>query len=277
MSPRDPDSESLRRLRRIADRAALVASILGRQPSLVSSADIEIAAKAGTVVSVVSEVMRALAEWGWLQGTGSPRYLSVGSDRLMALSWRLQGVADCTAMDVGPPIVEPVVTLPMGAQQLRAALQKGFDAHATRDGFAHVAANARNRLVFLVPFMDTMGADVLVSMLHSTPATERVVVVRPDSRGIRWYSPHLSAFHSVRTRVLEYWHSGLPQGSRRHFTQSSQSQIANSLMSDLQTLCSRLSDDSLECGVLLRGRPVQIFGALIDAVLAISTLVLASD
>jgi hypothetical protein len=86
---RDPGPEPLRQLRRIADRAALVAAALGRQPSLVSCADVEIAAKAGTVPAAVSELVRALTEWDWIEGVGSARHLLAES------GWRLQGIADC--------------------------------------------------------------------------------------------------------------------------------------------------------------------------------------
>lgn len=125
------------------------------------------------MAAAASAVTRSLEEWGWLGGKGSARCLLVEPDQLTALSWRLQGVADATAMDAGPPPVEPVVTLPLGRTLLRAALGERLDAHATRDGFAHVASCAR---ALLVPFMDTMGAAVPVRMLDATSATERVVV-----------------------------------------------------------------------------------------------------
>jgi hypothetical protein len=267
--PRDAGPETLRRLRRIADRAALVAAALGRQPSLVSCADVEIAAKAGTVPAAVSELVRALTEWGWIEGVGSARRLLVESGWVTALSWRLHGIADCASMDAGPRMVEPVITLPVGAKRLRAALTDELDAHATRDGFAHVAANARNRLVFLVPFIDATGADVLVRMLHSTPATERVIVVRPDSHGTRWYSPH------------QYWHLPViaPSQAMRPETFHAKLAMADHELAYVgsSNLMASSLDDSLECGVLVRGESAGVFGALIDAVLAISTPVPPSD
>jgi hypothetical protein len=265
----------------MADRAALVAAAIGRQPSLVSCSDIEIAAKAGTVPAAVSELVRALTDWGWIEGIGSRRRLSVEPSRVTALSWRLQGIADCASMDAGPRIVEPVTTLPVGAEKLRAALGEELGAHATRDGFAHVAANARDRLIFLVPFIDATGADVLVRMLQSTHATERVVVVRPDSRGMRWYTPHLAAFQPVKTRILEYWHLpalGTSEPSRPETFHAKLAMADHELayVGSSNLMLSSL-DDSLECGALVRGDCARVFGRLIDAVLAISTPVLLPD
>jgi phosphatidylserine/phosphatidylglycerophosphate/cardiolipin synthase-like enzyme len=171
-------------------------------------------------------------------------------------------------------MVEPVITQPADAERLRAALSEELDAHATRDGFAHVAANAHRRLVFLVPFIDAAGADVLVRMMQSTSATERVVVVRPDSRGVRWYPPHLVAFQSAKTRVLEYWH--LPAFSTsqpiRPETFHAKLAVADHDLAYVGSSNLMLSslDNSLECGVLVRGDCARVFGALIDAVLAIS-------
>jgi hypothetical protein len=278
VSPRDPDAERLSRLRHIADRASLVAAALGRHPTLASYTDVAIAAEAGTIAAAASAVTRSLEEWGWLGGRGSARSLLVEPDRLTALSWQLQGLADATTMDAGPPMVEPVVTLPFGQTLLRTVLGERLDAHATRDGFAHVAACARARLVFLVPFMDTMGADVLVRMLAATPAIERVVVVRPDSRGVRWYPPHLPALHSVGTRVVEYWHPpsrGAPQDVRAETFHAKLALADRDLayVGSSNMMMSSL-DGSLECGVLVRSGPARVFGTLVDAVLAISTPVL---
>jgi hypothetical protein len=268
------------RLRHIADRASLVAGALGRHPALASSTDVAIAAEAGTVAAAASEVMRSLSEWGWLGGIGTARSLLVEPDRLIALSWRLKGLADARTLDVGPLIVEPVVTLPAGQTRLRMVLAERLGAHTTRDGFAHVAACARERLVFLVPFMDMLGAEALVRMLDATPAAERVVVVRPDSRGVRWYPPHLAALRSIGTRVVEYWHPpppGAPQDSRPETFHAKLALADRDLayVGSSNMMASSL-DGSLECGVLVRGSAARVFGTLVDAVLATSVAVNSS-
>jgi hypothetical protein len=254
-----------------------VALALARRPALVSSTDVTIAASAGTIAAAASATMRSLEEWGWASGSGNARCLLVETDRLMALSWRLQGLADAAAMDAGPPIVEPVVTLPRGKALASSALGEKLEAHATRDGFAHVAACAQDRVVFLVPFMDSLGVEVLVRMLDSSPAAERIVVVRPDSRGVRWYSPHLPALHSVGSRVLEYWRSpppGSPQDARPETFHAKLALADRDLayVGSSNLMVSSL-DDTLECGVLVRGEPARFFGAVVDAVLAVSAAV----
>ena len=214
----EPTAADLAELRPIAGRAALVIAALADRPFLASTSDLTLSAAAGTGAAVASATRRVLVSWGWIEdAVGSPHLPLVSPERLLALSHHLRGISDAAALDEGPPVVEAVVTVPSPGGALRAVLDGRLDAHSTRDGFGHVAASAHNRLVFLVPFVDSSGAEALVGMLAATPAAERMVVVRPDSRGSRWYRPHLPphlpALYSAGVRVVEYWRppqSGVP-------------------------------------------------------------------
>jgi len=169
MPPLEPTAADLAQLRPIADRAALVVAALAGQPTLAGASDLTLSAAAGTGASIASATRRVLASWGWVgNSVGAPHPTLVSSQRLLALSRRLRGIADAAALDEGPPVVEAVVTLPSAGGALRAVLGGRPDALATRDGFGHVAASARNRLVFLAPFVDAPGAEALVGMLAAT-------------------------------------------------------------------------------------------------------------
>lgn len=281
MPPIEPTAADLARLRPIADRASLVMAVLAERPSLVNASDLTLSAAAGTGASVASAATRVLVSWGWIEETGgSPRQTVVPPERLLALSHRLRGVADAAAMDEGPPMVEAVVTLPLAGGALRAALSGRLDAHATRDGFGHVAASARSRLVFLVPFVDAVGAQTLIGMLSDSQATDRIVIVRPDSRGVRWHFPHLPALRHVGARVLEYWRAPLAGAPPNLKVETFHAKIA---LADREfayvgssNLMASSLDGSLECGVLVRGEPARVFATLVDAVVAMSTSVVPS-
>jgi hypothetical protein len=180
-------------------------------------------------------------------------------------------------MDAGPPIAEAVVTLPPVGSALRGALGGRLDAHATRDGFGHVAISARKRLVFLVPFVDAIGAETLVHMLTATPATERIVVVRPDSRGTRWHLSHLPALYSVGARVVEYWRAPSLGSLQNAKAETFHAKIALAdrelaYVGSSNLMVSSL-DGSLECGMLVRGEPARVVSALVDSVIAVSVAI----
>lgn len=276
MVPLDPTASELLQLRAIADRAALVITVLAERPSMAGESDLALSAAAGTGAAVASATTRILVSWGWIkEAVDSPRRTAVPPQRLLALSNRLRGIADVAAMDAGPPIVEAVVTLPSMGGALRSVLGESLDAHTTRDGFGHVAASAKRRLVFLVPFVDAVGSEALLRMLATTPATEKLVVVRPDSRGTRWHIPHMLALTSVGARVVEYWRAPPPGSPHDARPETFHAKIALAdcelaYVGSSNLMVSSL-DGSLECGVLVRGEPARVVGTLIDAVLAVSS------
>jgi hypothetical protein len=188
----------------------------------------------------------------------------------------MRGIADAAAMDAGPPIVEAVVTLPPPGSALRSALGERLDAHATRDGFGYVATSARERLVFLVPFIDATGAETLGRLLMASPANERIVVVRPDARGVRWHSEYVSLFCSAGARIFEYWR--LPSSSSpnaRPETFHAKIALADADLAYVGSSNFMISslDGNLECGVLVRGETARVIDTVIAAVLAVSVFV----
>ncbi len=155
------------------------------------------------------------------------------------------------------------MTLPP-ASQLAATLAGQLDAHSTRDGFAHVALQARERLVLLVPFGDEEGAGLLSQMLATTPARTRFVFVRPDSRGRRWYDPFRAELATSGAQLVEYW---IPVSGRRPETFHGKIALADDQVAYVgsSNFMSVSLSGGLECGVILRGELVRPWVFLADA------------
>ncbi len=172
-------------------------------------------------------------------------------------------MADADELDAGPPSVEPVVTLPANGL-LAKALNGRLNVHATRDGFAHVAANATRRLTFLVPFIDQQGAGVLRDLLANTPAAAKTVFVRPDHRGVYWHQKYAAELRPTGVRFLAYF----VENDAKKWEETFHAKLA--LADDdlayvgSSNFMSTSLVHSLEAGVLLRGDQVKPWVDLID-------------
>ena len=253
---------NLRTLKPIAGSAAVLIGVLADRPGVLRRSDRDWAGLAGTTAAHAALVRAFLLDQG-LATLGPAPQATAAPTALRALAARLRGLADAAELDVGGPEAEAVVTLPSGSR-LEAALADRLDAHATRDGFAHVAAHASRRLALLVPFGDAEGAAFLGHMLASCPAPVRRVYVRPDSKGRRWYEPYRSMIADRGGDLVEYW---IPSASGRAETFHAKLALADDRLAYVgsSNLMSASLAGSLECGVILRGELVRPWVTLFDA------------
>lgn len=267
----DPTSLEVLRLARLGGRARDVVAGLAELPWLVGASDGEIATRLQVQATVVAEVMGHLRCWGWFASIEGSEALR--REQLVALSNRLRGVLDVRDSSPPGPAVKAIITLPERSTALRVALARTPDYYETRDGFAHIAARARKRLVFLIPFIDRTGADAVCNMLANTDARERIVITRPDSKGERHYLRNVPQLREAGATILEYWleqdkavtglnaetfHAKLVVADAEVVYVGSSNLIASSL------------DGGLECGVILEGLAAKPFCIIIDAVVAIA-------
>lgn len=276
MEPVDPPPQDAIRLARLGGRARVVVDGLARLPALVGDRDATIAATLQVQQADVAAVMGRLAAWGWIRsnpGGTSERRLAVKPDVLAGLGQRLRGILDTQQTPERSPSATPIITLPETSLALRRALGTETGCYETRDGFAHVAARARRRLVFLMPFMDSAGADALCQMLAASDATERIVIVRPDSRLNRHYERFLPQMAAVGARVLEYWLARDEPGDGP----AAETFHAKVVLADDEVayvgssnLMASSLDGGLECGVLLEGDAARPFRLILEAVVAVS-------
>jgi hypothetical protein len=254
----------LRPLRTIAAAAAGLLRAMSERSSLARRSDVELAGAGGTTAANAALVRAFLLRQGMarLRSDGTAELIA-SAVRLKSIAERLRGLADAAELDAGPPTVEAVVTLP-SASRLAATLGGRLDAHSTRDGFTHVATHAKERLALLVPFGDAEGAELLVQMLCSTPAPVRLVFVRPDSQGRRWYEPFRVKLTASGARILEYW---MPNPTGRPETFHGKVALADDNLAYVgsSNFMTSSLEGGLECGVIPRGDLVRPWSILVNS------------
>ena len=251
---------------------------LAKRPALASNPEAKIASIVQSRTIDVVAVFERFQYWGWIKTTPHGiRSLDVDGATILALSNRLRGMLDARLMTKrSAPKVVPIATLPGTSEALRQALNGGADAcFETRDGFSHVVARAEARIVFLVPFIDATGADALASMLGECDANKKIVVARPDSRGVRHYLKYATQLQAAGAEMREYW---LPRpGSGGPAVETFHAKLVmadkNVVYVGSSNLMASSLDGGLECGVLLEGAHARPFCRIVDAVLAISSRV----
>ncbi len=264
MPPDSLTAVELRPLRPIAAAAAGLLRAMSERPSLVRRSDIALAGAGGTTAANAALVRAFLLQQGMARArSDGVAELVVSAVRLKSIAERLRGLADAAELDAGAPTVEAVVTLP-SASRLAATLGGQLVAHSTRDGFAHVATHAKERLALLVPFGDADGAELLVQMLRTTPAPVRLVFVRPDSQGRRWYEPFREKLTVNGARILEYW---IPNAIGRPETFHAKIALADDNLAYVgsSNFMTSSLEGGLECGVILHGDLVRPWSILLDS------------
>lgn len=272
--PHDPCTDDVFALSRLGKRGQDVVDMIACRPALASDPDAAIARHIRSRVPDVVAVFERLVAWGWVEELpGGERRLCVDAGLLRSLSARLRGMVEAGHL-LRRSDTTPIVTLPETSEALRDALDGDAGAcFETRDGFAHVAACAASRIVFLVPFMDAVGADTVGRILENCRASRRIVVCRPDSRGARHYARFASRLAEAGVETREYWR---PRDGRKGPT--AETFHAKMVMADKSlvyvgssNLMSSSLDGGLECGVLLKGAQARPFRRIMEAVLSIST------
>jgi phosphatidylserine/phosphatidylglycerophosphate/cardiolipin synthase-like enzyme len=270
ISGMQPDAATLLTLKPWARAAAAVVRAVAARPMLVSASDEDIASAAGTNVGLAAKAVEFIRVHHLAEADADRSEVSA---RLQRLSWRLEGVADVHESESRDSATEIVLTIPSEQADLVRRLPDNLDAIQTRDGFQHVAAQAISNLTFLVPFIDESGARALVDSLTKSPALHRIVVVRPDSRGRRWYADHVRAIAMANARIVEYWSPAREGGWNETF--HAKIAIADTTVAYIGSAnwMDASLERSLECGVLLRGKPLRPLRSVVDAVVEAGTII----
>lgn len=177
-----------------------------------------------------------------------------------------------------------VVTLPPEPSRIAAELQRLSGASFTtltdtRDAFLHLARRARERLVIMTPFIDSVGATWAGDLFESTSAPHRHLVVR----GVEQLSSCGDGGVRLRasaTKISDYSiayqrDDGVAQLETFHAKIVLADGIAAYVGS--ANFLYRSRETNLECGFLLEGDAVAPVAVLVDAVLAIFNSVPGGD
>ena len=163
-----------------------------------------------------------------------------------------------------------VITPPTGGGAFARALVSTGMARAnlveTSDAMREVAMLARNRLVVMSPFLNEEGVELVLDLFDSSPAAEKVLVVRhrgsTTKQGIRRSS---AEFRRRRISVMNYfiryesWFETFHAKVVLADEQEAYVGSANML---------RYEVSALELGVLTKGRGVEVVRAAVDAAIA---------
>lgn len=162
-----------------------------------------------------------------------------------------------------------VVTMPPEPSRLGSALAADIASDyvtltPTTDAFRHIASLARERLIIMVPYIDSVGADWAAEMFEITTATERTLVIRDEAQLTRCGSPG-RRLERVATRIIDYGGGDLSQE-----TFHAKIVLADGVAAYVGSanLLRRSKMANLECGMLVEGPAVQAVKVLLDAVIS---------
>jgi hypothetical protein len=169
------------------------------------------------------------------------------------------------------PDVRLTVTMPSEHGDLGALLRARHpEMVETVDVFRHVALQASERLIFVVPFFDLHGALLLLRLFEETRAPNRILICRDveDLRGLNAAIDIRLVAAKVSLRVYNVPHV---RDNGSIFTETFHAKIAladtacayvgsaNAMRSSLET--------TMECGFLVRGTPAGQVKDLVEALL----------
>jgi phosphatidylserine/phosphatidylglycerophosphate/cardiolipin synthase-like enzyme len=163
------------------------------------------------------------------------------------------------------------VTAPTGPSTLGAAIRREHpEMVETADVLRHVALQARERLVFVVPFFDRHGAEMLAELFGQTRARERVLVCRSvedireagaglDAKlaamGVRVAAYRIAHYAANGSCTVETFHAKIALADSTCAYVGS----ANAMRSSLET--------TMECGFMVRGAAAIQVRELVDLLL----------
>jgi hypothetical protein len=165
-----------------------------------------------------------------------------------------------------------VVTLPPEPSRLGEALRNDIASKLssltdTTDAFRHLALRAQQRLVVMVPYIDTVGAQWALELFELTRAPERILVLRDASQLLTCGTA------GQRLQELAVVHDYAPEG--RPEGESDETFHAKIVLADgvaayvgSANLLRRSKGVNLECGMLVEGPAVRAIKVVVDAVLS---------
>jgi phosphatidylserine/phosphatidylglycerophosphate/cardiolipin synthase-like enzyme len=164
-----------------------------------------------------------------------------------------------------------VVTLPPEPSRIGEALKKDIAAAFTAltdttDAFKHLANRAKERLVVMIPYIDSVGAEWAVELFEQTAATRRILVLRDASQLISCGAGG-ARLQKLATAIKDY-----SDGTGRDLGETFHAKIvlADGVAAYVGSanLLRRSKAINLECGMLVEGPAVASIKVVIDAVLA---------
>ncbi|MFN3523357.1 MAG: phospholipase D-like domain-containing protein [Phenylobacterium sp.] len=165
-----------------------------------------------------------------------------------------------------------VVTLPPEPSKLAEALRKDIASKFssltdTTDAFRHLAHTAKARLVIMVPYIDTIGAEWALELFELTGAPERVLVLRDASQLAQCGFPGRRLTELVT--IHDYAPEGRPEGDSDE-TFHAKIVLADGVAAYVGSanLLRRSKGVNLECGMLVEGAAVRSIKVVVDAVIS---------
>ncbi|WP_027554924.1 phospholipase D-like domain-containing protein [Bradyrhizobium sp. Cp5.3] len=169
-----------------------------------------------------------------------------------------------------------VVTLPPEPSRVGEQLQKIAGASFTtltntQDAFLHLARRARDRLVIMTPYIDSLGAEWAADLFDATEAKSTILVLRGTAQidGCGQAGQRLSRSAS---RILDYSLAGVYANGQPYIeTFHAKIVLADGAAAYVGSanFLYRSRETNLECGFLMEGDAVAPVAVLVDALLAV--------
>lgn len=174
-------------------------------------------------------------------------------------------------MAEGIPEARLTVTTPTGPSSIGQAIR---DAHPelaeTGDVFRHVALQARERLVFMVPFFDVHGAQLFVRLFAESAAKDKILICRSvdDLREMAGGVDVELAKHGVTMLSYRITHLS-PGGGFQTETFHAKLALADGVCAYVGSANAMRSslETTMECGFLVRGAAARQVKDLVDTLL----------
>jgi phosphatidylserine/phosphatidylglycerophosphate/cardiolipin synthase-like enzyme len=272
-------------IRELSSRASLCSSLFAAWNHLSAETPIgirELTAAAGLSVSEepgTERVLAALVAFGLLQPTGS-RWLPSSSlyDSLPELAATFAAIDFYRqAVHKDDTEVQVVLTCPAQSVALTGQLeQTGWrtaGTEETRQSFQGLVQRASHRIVIMTPFFDEHGAAWLRELLDEVPRSVDIVLILRGLEDVgRWDYPKgfvlLSEWLSERrVRVFNYSHSRGSTIGRETFHAKVILADADCAYVGSANMTIASLENSMEMGVVLRGKAARQMSHVVDAVL----------
>ena len=213
-------------------------------------------------------VVRDFRRRGWLSGGGDGSALYTTGAAPVGLSAFLGGVAVMAAIRPEAGTFQAVVTPPPNPSAFAKALQSTGMARAdlmdTASAMRQVASAAHRDLVMLTPFANEQGLSFVADLFEISPATNRTLILRARNSGTRRALEGIKdRLRDLRVRVLDYV---LDLGDGNYETFHAKVVLADEQMAYVGSAnMLHYARNSMELGVLLRGRGTDVIAAAVRA------------
>lgn len=216
----------------------------------------------------VAAVVRDFCCRGWLSGGEVGSAVHTTGAAPAGLAAFLAGVAVMAAIRPEAGTFQAVVTPPPNPSSFARALQSTGMARAdlmdTASAMRQVASAARRDLVILTPFANEQGLRFVADLFEMSHATCRTLILRTRNSGTRRAIEGIKdRLRDLRVRVLDYV---LDLGGGNYETFHAKVILADEQMAYVGSAnMLHYARNSMELGVLLRGRGTDVIAAAVRA------------